>query len=144
VRHCSAAVTSFSGDLLSELTEEQHPVARQIADALEASDNPRGNASLMLLPGTAGTGKTITVRAIVAEFEKKQKRVLNSRTTGITAAQYPRGTTIHLLFRLGIGEMSTKRLASEVNKGTFRTKSLRSANVIIVDNVSILTHWVAQ
>jgi hypothetical protein len=98
----------------------------------------------MFLQGSAGTGKIFTVRTFLVELAKSEKRVLICGTKGIAVVQYPRGTTVHSLFPLGMDEISTKSFAPNVGKGTFQAERLRSADVIIIDDVSMLIHWVVQ
>jgi hypothetical protein len=64
--------------------------------------------------------------------------------TGIAAVQYPGGTTVHFLFRLGIDEQSRGGFRSNVGRGTPLARFILAAALIIIDEVSMLTPWVAN
>jgi hypothetical protein len=91
--------TSPPESALSLLTPEQHSVASQIIDAVMQKTD-----QLMFLQGSAGTGKTVTAKALIKALESRRKKCLICGTTGIAAVQYPGGTTLHSLFHLGIDE----------------------------------------
>jgi UDP-N-acetylmuramoylalanine-D-glutamate ligase len=94
---------SSSNEFLSlsfdALAPEQVAIATEIISAVE-----QNTKKLMFLQGSAGTGKTHTVRMILSELERLGIRCLVSGTTGIAAVQYPEGQTVHSLFRLGLDE----------------------------------------
>jgi hypothetical protein len=90
-------LTSPTESALSLLTPEQHSVASQIIDAVMQKTD-----QLMLLRGSAGTGKTFTVKALIKDLQSAREKCLICGTTGITAVQYPGETTLHSLFHLGI------------------------------------------
>jgi transcriptional regulator of acetoin/glycerol metabolism len=84
---------------IADFSLEQAAVAREIIDAVEQKSK-----QLMLLQGSAGTGKTRTVRVILSESQRKHIHCLVSATTGIAAVQYPGGQIVHSVFSLGIDE----------------------------------------
>jgi Cdc6-like AAA superfamily ATPase len=61
---------------------------------------------LGFLEGSAGTGKIFTVKALINALQSHCKKCLICGTTGIAGVQYPGGTILHSLFRLGIDEQS--------------------------------------
>jgi hypothetical protein len=65
-------------------------------------------------------------------------------TTGIAAVQYPPETTFHDLFRLGIDEQSRGGFRSNIGRGTPLARYILAADLIIIDDVSMLTRWVAN
>jgi hypothetical protein len=65
-------------------------------------------------------------------------------TTGIAAVQYPGGTILHSLFHLGINEQSRGGFRSNIGRGTPLARYILAADLIIIDEVSILTFWVAN
>jgi hypothetical protein len=74
---------SISSDLDSYsplLTPEQHSVTSNIIKAM--LDETR---QLMFLQGSAGTGKTFTVKALVNALQSHRKKCLICGTTGIAA-----------------------------------------------------------
>jgi hypothetical protein len=127
------------GPSLDSLGPEQRDIARQIIDTVL---NHR--AKLMFLQGSAGTGKTYTVKVMLSELQRLGIQVLISATTGIAAVQYPGGQTVHSLFRLGIDELHGARFTSHIGRGTSRARHLLAAGLIIIDEVSMLTPWVAR
>jgi hypothetical protein len=72
----------------------------------------------MSLQGSAGTGKTFTLKALISAFQSHRKKRLICGTTGIAAIQYPGGTTPHSLFHLGIDEQSWGDFCSKIGRGT--------------------------
>jgi DNA polymerase III delta prime subunit len=132
-------LTSPVDEPLSVLTSEQHCVAAQIIDSVIHQTN-----QLMFLQGSAGTGKTFTIKALIRKLQSLGKRCLICGTTGIAAAQYPGGTTLHSLFRLGIDEEFAGSFRSNIGRDTFEAKYILEADLIIIDEVSMLTPWVAN
>jgi hypothetical protein len=65
-------------------------------------------------------------------------------TTGIAAAQYPGGTTLHSLVRLGIDEGFAGSFRSNIGPGTFQAKHVLDADLPIIDELSMLTPCVAN
>jgi type II secretory pathway predicted ATPase ExeA len=82
---------------LTLLTPEQSSVASHITDAVIHETH-----QLMFLQGSAGIGKTFTVKTLISALRACGKRCLICGATGIAAVQYPGGTTLHSLVRLGI------------------------------------------
>ena len=124
---------------LSVLTSEQHAVASQIIDAVIYQTD-----QLMFLQASAGTGKTFTIKALIRRLQSLDKKCLICGTTGIAVAQYPGGITLHSLFRLGIDEEFAGSFRSNIGRGTFQAKCILDADLIIIDEVSMLTLWVAN
>jgi hypothetical protein len=123
----------------SRLTEEQRIVASEIIDAVT-----RETHQLMFLQGSAGTGKTFMVKAVIAALESRGKKCLVCGTTGIAAVQYPGGTTLHSLFHLGIDEQFTGSFRSNIGRDTPLARHILAADLIIIDEISMLTPWVAN
>jgi hypothetical protein len=121
------------------LTVEQNAIAGEIVSAV-LSDGP----NLMFLQGSAGTGKTFTVSTIIEILRSRGKRCLICATTGVAAMQYHGGATLHSLFRLGIDEESRGGFTCNIGRGTAHGKYLLEADLIVIDEISMLTPWVAQ
>jgi hypothetical protein len=128
-----------SGPNWSHLTGEQRHVAGRIFEGVV-----NNTGQLFFLQGSAGTGKTWTVRVLTAELRRQGKKCLITGTTGIAAVQYAGGTTVHSLFKLGIDEMRGGEFRSNIGRGSFHAEYLLSADLIIIDEVSMLTPWVAN
>jgi hypothetical protein len=88
---------------LKDLSNEQAPIAVHIVNGAD-SPCPDPSKQLMFLQGSAGTGKTHTVRAMITELRNRGFPYSISPTTGIAAVQYPGGETVHSLFSLGVDE----------------------------------------
>jgi hypothetical protein len=65
-------------------------------------------------------------------------------TTGIAAVQYPGGKTFRPLFRLGIDEQSGVDFRSNIGRGSPLVWYIFAADLIIIDEVSMLAPWVAN
>jgi hypothetical protein len=64
-------------------------------------------------------------------------------TTGIAAVQYLGGTTLHSLSRLGIDEQS-RGVSVQISDTVLRWPDISADDLIIIDEVSMLTPWVAN
>jgi hypothetical protein len=93
---------------------------------------------------SAGTGKTFTVQALITELRASGRKCLICATTGIAAVQYPGGTTLHSLFRLGIDEEFRGSFRSNIGRDTPQAQHILDADLIVIDEVSMLTPWVAN
>jgi hypothetical protein len=60
----------------------------------------------------------------------------------IFAVQHPRGTTLHSLFRLGIDEQFAGSFRSNIGCGTAQAGYILAADLIVIDEVSMLTSTV--
>jgi hypothetical protein len=124
---------------VSLLTSEQHSVASKIIKTVLHKTH-----QLMFLQGSAGTGKTLIVKALINAFQSHGKKCLICETTGIAAVQYPSGITFHSLFRLGIDEQSRGSFRLNIGRGTPLARYILAADLIIIDQVWKLTPWVVN
>jgi hypothetical protein len=106
------SISSDPDSHLSLLTPEQHSIASKIIKAVLHEIY-----QLMFLQGSAGTGKTFTVKPLINALQSYRKKCLICGTTGIAAVQYLGGTTLHSLFRLGIDEQSRGGFRSNIGCG---------------------------
>jgi hypothetical protein len=124
---------------LSLLTPEQHSVASKIVKvALHETHQ------LMFLQGSAGTGQIFTTKALINALQSHRNKCLICGTTGVAAVQDPGKTTLHSLFRLGIDEQSRGGFRSNIGRGTRLARYILAAHLIIIDEISMLTPWVAN
>jgi hypothetical protein len=56
-------------------------------------------------------------------------------TADIAAGQYPGGTTVHSLFRLGIDKQSRGGFRSNIGRGTPPARQMLVVDLIIIDEV---------
>jgi hypothetical protein len=98
----------------------------------------------MFLQGSAGTEKTFTVKDLIRAHESCRRKCLICGTTRITVVQYPGGTTLHSLSRLGIEEEFRGSFRSNIFRDTPQARHIFAADLLIIDEVSMLTSWVAN
>jgi hypothetical protein len=65
-------------------------------------------------------------------------------TTGIAAVQYDGGVTMHALFKLGIDECIDDIFVCNIGRATPHAAFLLAADLIVIDEVSMLTRSVAE
>jgi RecG-like helicase len=109
--------TTVQSEWLRHLSETQAKIAQEIIRAVR-----QRQPGLMLLKGSAGTGKTHTVKIILEILRERNIPYLISATTGIAAVQYSGGQTVHSLFSLGIDEVQTSfhiNIGSDSTKGKY-------------------------
>ena len=128
---------------LNNLTSHQKEIANEIISSVLNND-----FQLIYLQGRAGTGKTFTVKVICEILRSQGLKIAVSATTGIAATQFNGGMTVHSLF----GIMPTKSneanthssFLSPVGINTIKAKFLKSLDLIIIDEISMLTPRVAR
>jgi hypothetical protein len=81
---------------------------------------------------------------LINALQSHRKKCLICGTTDIAAVQYLGGTTLHSLFRLGIDEQSRGRFSLNIGRGTPLGGYILAADLIIIDEVSMLTPQVAD
>lgn len=104
---------------------------------LEAFEHVK-NGENLFLTGSAGTGKSFTINKIVEYFES------NKITYGLTAltgcaASLINGQTLHSYLYLGINK-ELKEIFNDIKKFGKKYKELRSLNVLIIDEISMMNN----
>ncbi|HET7301754.1 MAG TPA: PIF1 family DEAD/DEAH box helicase [Candidatus Saccharimonadales bacterium] len=89
----------------------------------------------VLLTGAAGTGKTYTLQAFIAEAKKQGKSVAVTATTGL-AATHLNGTTIHAWSGMGVFDEVNKQLLQRLGKT--RRERITKTDILIIDEISML------
>ena len=108
------------------LTEEQQHVMDNIL---------QNSHRLHILTGTPGSGKTFFVKYIAQYFQKHNKKVTLSATTGAAVLRLSKSaSTIHTVFRI-----PTHGYLSMLPKPSPVLTKLNNANVIIIDEMSMMT-----
>jgi hypothetical protein len=82
--------------------------------------------------------------AILEILQSRGKQCIICATTSVAAMQYHGGVPLHSLFRLGIDEGSRGGFTCNIGRGTAHARYLLGAESIVIDEVSMLTSWVAQ
>lgn len=108
---------------LEDTQQSSQPLTDDQAYALRVATT----GACMYIGGAAGTGKTAVLKAIYAALTRKGLRVALTATTGAAAVNIGGCTTHHAL------GMPVDR------KGSFDTYALRSIDVLIIDEISMLT-----
>jgi hypothetical protein len=126
-------------ELLQRLNEGQRAVGEAIIGGVADAE-----CQSMFLQGAARTGRTFPIAVLVAVLRGEGQRCLISETTGIAAVQYPGGCTLHSLFKLGIDDESRSGVVSRIGRGSGHGDSILRADVILINEVLILTSWVAN
>lgn len=92
----------------------------------------------ILLQGSAGTGKSFTLKEAIKWALSHGKKFGVTATTG-TAAMLIRGTTIHSFLGIGLGTKSPEYLANYVkSKKKFIYNRLRKLDILIIDEISMM------
>ena len=139
----SSILRRDSGLSLNDLSQHQREVASKIIDSVVNNIH-----QLIFLQGRAGTGKTFTVKVICEMLRSMGCKISITATTGIAATQFNGGMTVHSLF----GIMPTKSneantfssVLDTVGKNTAKAKFLKSLDLIVIDEISMLTPRVTR
>jgi len=92
----------------------------------------------VFLTGEPGSGKTHTINAYVAWLRSHAIEPAITASTGI-AATHIHGVTIHSWSGIGIAEYLTPELLERVSQKEHVAKRIQRANVLIIDEVSMLS-----
>jgi DNA replication protein DnaC len=128
-----------SNSPLSLLTPEQSAVASEMIRAMMQETH-----QLIFLQGSAGTGKTFRVQAVISPLEYCGKNCLICGTIGIAAAQYRGGRTLHSVLHRGIDKQFAGSFRYNIARETIQAQHILNADLIIIDDVSMLTPSVAH
>ena len=122
------------------LNEGQENVVESIKNIIKLHKENPESPYLMFLQGRAGTGKTFTTNILIQELTKQGNNVLVTGTTGIAASQYKGGQTVHSLFGLALDQnIKGNEYKSNIGLHTIRATELISADLIIIDEISMMT-----
>lgn len=114
-------------DPLADLNGAQRAVVAAVRDG-----------ESVLLTGPAGTGKTHTVRAILADASRRGKRLGLTATTG-AAAVLIGGRTVHSFLGIGLGRRPVRDLASyTVNRLKKHAARIAELDVLLIDEISMM------
>jgi ATP-dependent DNA helicase PIF1 len=113
------------------LTDEQRKVENLVVNEKKS----------VFFTGSAGTGKSVLMRSIIASLRKvyarETDRVAVTASTGLAACNIG-GVTLHSFAGIGLGKGTVEELAKKVNTNQkARTRWIRT-KILIVDEVSML------
>lgn len=104
----------------------------------QAAFNEVQKGSNIFLTGSAGTGKSFTLNAIVRWARSKGLDVAVTASTGC-AAYLLSGRTIHSYLGIGLAKKSAKELYDYIkHKKPFILSKLRSLDVLVIDEISMI------
>jgi len=95
------------------------------------------NGCNILLTGSAGTGKSYTIKYIMECLRNNNKKYAVTATTG-TAAVIIGGQTLHSFLGLGLGNGNTKEIFNNLLKNKKKFENILKIDTLIVDEVSML------
>jgi len=95
------------------------------------------NGNNILLTGSAGTGKSYTIKYIMECLRNNNKKYAVTATTG-TAAVIIGGQTLHSFLGLGLGTGSTKEIFNNLLKNKKKFENILKIDTLIIDEVSML------
>jgi len=111
---------------MTSLNEKQ----QEAVDSVMSGDN-------ILLTGSAGTGKSFTVKYIIDILKKNNKNYALTAPTG-TAAIIIGGMTIHSFMGIGLGKDKVLDIIKKIKKNKTIYDSLAKLEVLIIDEISML------
>ena len=91
----------------------------------------------VFLTGNAGTGKSYTVRQLIAECRDKDISVGVTSTTGVSA-QLICGITVHSFLGLQLGNLSDRHVISKITAIKRLFKNWTKTDVLIIDEISMI------
>jgi len=92
----------------------------------------------VFITGVAGTGKSFLLRHLIDRvLPALGKRVYTTASTGVAGVAIG-GTTLHSFAGVGLGEQPVEILIKKVKNNRFKSRSWQQADVLIVDEVSML------
>lgn len=92
----------------------------------------------VFLTGAPGAGKTYVLNEFIADARKHGESVAVTASTGI-AATHINGQTIHSWSGIGVAQALTEPLMKQIR--TRRRTQIRAANVLVIDEVSMMHAW---
>ena len=94
----------------------------------------------IFITGVGGTGKTKIIQEIAKDAKKKEKKYQVCAMTGCAAVLLNcQANTLHSWAGLGLARGSIKDVISRVVKSKFRRKNWNSIELLIIDEVSMLS-----
>ena len=90
----------------------------------------------IFLTGPAGTGKTVTLNAIVSEAKLRRVKHGVTALTG-SAAFLLGGKTLHSFLGIGLGKKDAKMMAAKTMRNAKRLEKLRDLEMLVIDEISM-------
>jgi ATP-dependent DNA helicase PIF1 len=106
---------------------EQHEAIKRVVDG-----------ESIFITGQAGTGKSFTLHQIVSALKKKNIEMGITSNTGI-AATLVGGCTAHSFFKLGLGTLPAKAIATNIRNNKEAKERILKLRVWINDEISMMS-----
>jgi ATP-dependent DNA helicase PIF1 len=127
---------------------EQHSRKKASLSPISLSDEQRHVLNLVVnqnksvfFTGSAGTGKSVLMRAIIAELRKKYRReperVAVTASTGLAACNIG-GVTLHSFGGIGLGKEDVPALVKKVKRNPKAKNRWLKTKVLIIDEISMV------
>jgi ATP-dependent DNA helicase PIF1 len=91
----------------------------------------------ILLTGSAGTGKSYTIKYIIEYLNNTNKNYAITASTG-TAAVIIGGQTLHSFLGLGLGTGSIKEILGNILKNKKKYENILKLDTLIIDEISMI------
>lgn len=134
-------------DRCDQARERFNPEQRELYNkALRMIENP-GEERLLLIQGRAGRGKTFVIHAVIDRMRSLGQVVAVSGATGLSAAAFERGATVHRMFGIPVldaDEDEGTPLTSTLTPQSRRMEYLRAARAIVIDEIWALNRAVIE
>ena len=91
----------------------------------------------ILLTGSAGTGKSYTIKYIIEYLNNANKNFAITASTG-TAAVMIGGQTLHSFLGLGLGTGSIKEILGNILKNKKKHENILKLDALIIDEISMI------
>ena len=112
-----------------------------LSDEQEAALDEFRQGRNIMISGPAGTGKTFVIREMVADAQRRGKKIQVCATTGCAAVLLKiKGTkTVHSWSGIGLGTGSLDAIVKKVSTNRNKKKPWRETDILIIDEVSMLS-----
>ena len=95
------------------------------------------NGDSMFVTGSAGSGKTSTIKLFIKAY-KSNKIMGVTSTTGISALLFG-GVTLHSFLGIGLGKDSVESLNKKIQSRSYLKKRWKELEILIIDEISMLS-----
>ncbi|EGD82850.1 hypothetical protein PTSG_03482 [Salpingoeca rosetta] len=126
-------------EMREQLTEVPMVLAREQLNAIRAAENGHN----IFLTGSAGVGKSFTLKKIITRLAQLNKRVYVTATTGIAAINLEaQATTIHSFSGIRLGHEPAWMLINRISSLTKKNQPgfrWQRCDVLVIDEISMLS-----
>jgi ATP-dependent DNA helicase PIF1 len=91
----------------------------------------------VFITGSAGTGKSHCLKAIIADLKSRNRNYAVTSSTGCAAVLIG-GQTVHSYLGLGIGNNSIEKIIFSLQNNRSKYRQIEEVHVLIIDEISML------